>query len=179
MNYMASEIVALGMALSHAMGEKDDQARTVTIEISNYYSYDFSLPVAFCNTGYTLSPPKPYLGKTEQSRCSFFNKKQYVDGVLTYFCKTLNCTLAVMFCNPYDYSDKVCFGVAVLEGAVKPNAYLYNEMHLEWPISDTFKRRNAEDGETICVMQKGMNVLATMSNNIHPLIKMEIRSPLC
>ncbi|XP_029312586.1 bryoporin-like [Cottoperca gobio] len=156
--------------------------RNCTIELTNVSSvYCLVNPRVHMESGFPMSPPQPTVRTTKTELCSFVKDDHTASGavgVMTYELfnmKDRHCNeiIAVMFSVPFDYNFyKNWLGVGIFEHTRACDETLFKHMYNEKNFTN-FVRHEA-DGSGVTYKGRGVDLMATMSDEGKAIIKLEL-----
>ncbi|XP_067863903.1 DELTA-actitoxin-Aeq1a-like isoform X1 [Heptranchias perlo] len=136
------------------------------------------LPMTYNYSGHVYNPAPPIISPGGKGDATFVKTKGAARGsvgILTY--RFGDNQFSLMFSNPYDYNlYSIVFALYIPDRPVITDKSLYKKMYSQLTPKINFaKEVLSPRSETISVSGGGLIVSATMSNEAHSIIKVDVR----
>ncbi|XP_029440710.1 DELTA-thalatoxin-Avl1a-like [Rhinatrema bivittatum] len=155
-----------------------DSTRCVAVEIrNNTKCHILTKPSTFCESGYVFTPPAPTIPPGTKDHCIYIKVPKTACGsvgLLVYHVS--NCSLVIMFSNPFDYLlYRINYGLYITDPSIEADKPLFKSMYYNLSPTSSFQRAEIKkDSQTLVVTHASLRVSATMSNNKKAIIKIDI-----
>ncbi|XP_067863904.1 DELTA-thalatoxin-Avl1a-like isoform X2 [Heptranchias perlo] len=164
---------------SKGLAKQPLSERTVEVQIENNSKDKILTEAATYNySGHVYNPAPPIISPGGKGDATFVKTKGAARGsvgILTY--RFGDNQFSLMFSNPYDYNlYSIVFALYIPDRPVITDKSLYKKMYSQLTPKINFaKEVLSPRSETISVSGGGLIVSATMSNEAHSIIKVDVR----
>ncbi|XP_038608691.1 DELTA-thalatoxin-Avl1b-like [Tachyglossus aculeatus] len=169
----------MAQTIEHLVHELD-AGRCVGVEITNNTSKVFRSPRTYCYSGHTHTPPTPLIPPAAKGNCIFVKRNFSLRGsvgLLVY--EIEDHTLAIMFSNPFNYNSyRVELAVALSSNKeeTEDEKALFEQIYkgIEKTWLKVAKEKLCESQHSVLLVEGGIRVTATMSNNAKAIIRVHV-----